>query len=350
MRPRLTRISSTPISSSRRWWIAPLVALLLLALTDLVVRALPAGGGRFAEQFSSREMVRRIDAARGTGALVLVLGDSALWGYRLPAADATAARLQAALPAARVLDLSFEGGSPANTDVALRLALAHGLRPAVVLFNVNPKEFNPADSAYRRLHPALRRAAEPLLTVEDRTALEAQPAPDLNGRLNAAVERVWRLYEQRVDLRERIFGRADAATALRDALWDRTGASRRAELQHAPTAERFLATYDMSRIERSNVALRYLDDVGALVRQHHLRAVAFLTPTNHTLLHEYIDVPEYDANLALVRAALERAGITVLDLDRAVPAREFLDNDHLTAAGQTRLTARLLPLLRAQLR
>jgi hypothetical protein len=38
---------------------------------------------------------------------------------------------------------------------------------------------------------------------------------------------------------------------------------------------------------------------------------------------------------------LERGGVRVIDLDRAFPATAFIDNDHLTAAGNVRLATLL---------
>ena len=83
----------------------------------------------------------------------------------------------------------------------------------------------------------------------------------------------------------------------------------------------------------------------ALLARDHIPAIAILTPTNHTLLHEFIDVPEYEKNLAFTHKLLASGGVRVIDLDKAFKAAEFIDNDHLTAAGNQRLAGTLGPVL-----
>ena len=87
--------------------------------------------------------------------------------------------------------------------------------------------------------------------------------------------------------------------------------------------------------------MHYLALLVAALRDAHIPAVAILTPTNHALLHPYVDTPQYAGNLAYVRRLIERSGARVVDLDRAFAPAEFLDNDHLTAAGNRRLARRL---------
>jgi len=86
----------------------------------------------------------------------------------------------------------------------------------------------------------------------------------------------------------------------------------------------------------------FLANTAELTVTPHWRAVAILTPTNHGLLHQYIDVPDYSANLQILRRALERRGVRVLNYDSAFAPNEFIDNDHLTAAGNARLADMLL--------
>jgi hypothetical protein len=296
---------------------------------------------RLAEQFTGDRFERLIDDGAGDRDVLAVLGDSVLWGYKVAPGQSAPVRLAAAT-GLRVVNVSYEGGSAANTYFGLRLMLQRQLRPREVLFNINSKEFSPADSAYNRLHPSLRQDVEPLLTDVDRRDLAAQPEPDLNGRLERIAAASWRLYRWRADLREALFGQADASTALASFVQTLTGESGRAAAGHAPTADHFFATYDLTPIGNDNVAYRYLERTASLLRSEHLHAVVFLTPTNHALLHEYIDAPEYDANLRRLSAAFAGIpGVTVLNLDRAIPAAQFIDNDHLTPAGNEHL-ARIL--------
>ena len=156
------------------------------------------------------------------------------------------------------------------------------------------------------------------------------------------------LYGLRSDIREVMYGDVDAVHALNRGLQRASGASARRDAAHRPTAERFEGTYDLTPLARSpdNVSLTFLRKTAALLAQRHIRAFAVLTPTNHALLHAYIDSPAYDENLRSVTALLERRGITVLDYDRSIPAAQFVDNDHLTAAGNRTFAALIASALR----
>ena len=347
----MTPASSTPISERGRyaWGRTVLTLFVCLLLVDTLLWAWHPHQTRLAEQFSPARLTRLVDDAHERPTTLAVFGDSVLWGYKVDARDSATAALERTLDLAdaRVLNLSYEGGSAPNTYFGLRFMLAHGVRPRAVLFNLNSKEFSAGDSAYNRLHPSLERVVEPLFTAADRSGLAHQPPPDLNGRLDRAMARVWRLYAWRTDLREALFGDADAASALSAATFRFTGAAERAGTAHAPTAERFFATYDLAPIRNDNAGYRYLVRTAELLKQEHIAAVVFSTPTNHTLLHQYIDVPEYDQNLARLRRVFANVpNATVVDLDRAIPSAEFIDNDHLTPAGNRRLATLLAPALR----
>ena len=281
-----------------------------------------------------------VDADRGTSPVV-VLGDSALWGYELPPQDAPVERLAALRPRDTFLNLSYEGGSVVNSLYALRLVLARGVRPSAVIVNLNSKEFNAADSAYKRLLPALERAVSPQLGPRDRALLTTLPPPTLADRLDALVAGVWALYGSRVDVRVALFGQDDFAGLLTSAVRYVTGEQQRYERSHRPTAAAFIGTYDLEPIAAGNVeqiALRELRD--ELVREH-IPAVAFLTPTNHALLADTTADPGYAANLASIARTMRGPGIDVVDLDRLDVGSHFLDNDHLDATGAGVLARRL---------
>lgn len=318
------------------------VAMIVLALIDIAFRSTFPRSERLNENFSAAYLRREVAALRSTSPIV-VLGDSALWGYRLPADKAAVTLLRRRGLA--VENLSFEGGSPPNTYAMLRILSANGVRPRQVVFNVNQKEFNPADSAYQTLHPSVELVGWTALGHGERALLKStQPAhPDA---LQHAIESTWALYGMRTDLREALFGDVDAVHALQTAIEGVSGARARRLAAHRPTAQLFEGTYDLTPLDPSNVGFRFLRRIADMLRQQNIPAVAILTPTNHTLLHDYIDSPEYAANLRATRRLLESNGIAVLDLDRAFPASEFLDNDHLTEAGNSRLAA----VLRAALR
>jgi len=323
------------------WPLAIAVAVAALIVADLIFRALwHPHPTRLPEQFSTAYLNEYIDAYRDA-APVVVLGDSALWGYELPASAAPVERLSALRPKHTFLNLSYEGGSIVNSLYALRLVLARGVRPSAVILNLNNKEFNAADSAYKRLLPALERAVSPQIGPRDRTLLTTLPPPTLADRLDALVGSVWALYRQRVDVRVALFGQDDFAGLLTAGVRYVTGEQQRYERSHRPTPAAFLGTYDLEPIAADNVeeiALRELRD--ELVRDR-IPAVAFLTPTNHRLLADTTSDPGYAANLASIARTMRGPGIDVADLDRLDVGGHFIDNDHLDATGAQMLAQRL---------
>jgi lysophospholipase L1-like esterase len=334
--------------TSRSIGVAVYTLAVLLLGTDLVLRAVFPHFLRLTDNFSSMYLQREVALVARDPSAIVVLGDSALWGYRVPADEAAITQLRAGGCDCR--NLSFEGGSPANTYAMLRLLTASDSKPKLVVFNVNQKEFNPADSAYQTIHPSVETLAWPLLTAGERAGLTSHPPHDWNGVVDAVISRWWALYGLRSDMREALFGDVDAVHAVQTFIEDRTGARARAAQQHTATADRFEGTYDLTPLagESDNVSVAFLRRVGQLARTQHLRMVALLTPTNHALLHEYIDTPAYSANLSYTKRLLQGYGIVVVDLDRAIPAGEFLDNDHLTQAGNQRLAAILRPVIATQ--
>ncbi len=320
--------------------VAGLVFLALLAITDLVTRAAFPHLQRLDDNFSPAYFEIAIERLRDAPPTTVFLGDSVLWGYKLRPDQAAPALL--AGRGVRTVNLAYEGGSPVNTYAVLTALLSHGVRPKLVVFNVNQKVFNAADSAYATVHPSVAPIALPQFSTAD-SALVTQPkvGDAFEARIDRGIASVWRLYALRTDVRELVFGDVDAAHALSAAIASADGSARRAEAAHAPTPDRFEGTYDLSPLDATNVSVHFLDRIVALLRTSHVPAVAILTPTNHTLLHEYIDAPQYTGNLAYVRRMLERGGVRVIDLDRAFPASAFIDNDHLTAAGNVRLAALL---------
>ncbi|HVS46303.1 MAG TPA: hypothetical protein VMS32_06505 [Verrucomicrobiae bacterium] len=331
-----------------RWWLCVPVALLCLLLVDVGLSFWRPAPERLPEQFSSAYLQRYVVGQRGRSPIVF-LGDSMLWGYRLRSDDAAASLLRRQFSHQPIVNLSYEGGSSANTYFMLRYLLASGVRPALVVFNVNSKETNIADSAYSRLHPSLEALVTPLLSSADRKLLTLQPAPTLGSHLEADVASVWQLYRYRTDLREALFGTDDAAGALRNWLQELTGSAALQAQAHRPTTGKFLGTYDLAPLGSDNVDFTYLKKISALLRTERISAVAFLTPTNHVLLNDYIGVPEYDQKLRQLETALRQPGTTVLNLDRTMLTDEFLDNDHLTVEGNRRLAALLAPAMQSKL-
>lgn len=321
-----------------------LVFSALLALLDLaVVRSFPRLE-RFSDNFSAAYLQREVATLAKDPPEAFFLGDSVLWGYRLrPEQDVVSLLNRRGLQAR---NLAFEGGSPANTYAMLRLLEANGVHPARVVFNVNQKEFNAADSAYQRLHPSLEALAVPLLSPSEIADLTPSTKRDsFEAKLDAAISAHWRFYALRSDIRETLFSNLDASHAIDDAVQTLSGAKARLEAAHRPTPDRFEGTYDLSPLDSQNVSVKFLRKIATLLAKNKIPSVAILTPTNHSLLHDYVDAPEYDKNLQYVRALLERNGVRVVNLDRTFKAAEFIDNDHLTAAGNQHLAEILEPEL-----
>jgi len=323
-----------------------LVLFGLLAALDVAVAAWFPRFDRLSENFSSAYLEREVDALakEPPNSAIVVIGDSVLWGYKLAANQSVTAQLRRSGLGTR--NLSFEGGSPVNTYALLRLLMARGVRPRAVVFNVNQKEFSSSDSAYQKIHPSLDALAGGLLAPDER--LQLLPTVDrgtIEARLDAWISAHWKFYALRPDIREALFGQVDAAHALDDAVQAASGAKLRVEMAHRPTPDRFEGTYDLSPLDERNVSVLFLRKIAALLKRERVPALGLLTPTNHVLLHEFIDVPQYGKNLAYVRGVLERDGVRVVDLDRSFAGPEFIDNDHLTAAGNQHLAEILEPEL-----
>jgi hypothetical protein len=277
----------------------------------------------FSPAYVRRELARLTAEREPT----IFLGDSVLWGYHVDASRTAPGLLRARGCACR--NLAFKSGSPPNDYALVRLLERAHVRPRAVVLQINPKVFSEADPAYRTLHPALAELAGPLLSPAERDALapppRAAPAASLLDRVLVPASV---LYAMRADIRETLYGDADAAPA-----------------KDAVSAEMFQASYDLTPLDERNLGVRFLTKTLDALRGDRVPVVAFMTPTNHALLHEYIDNAEYRANGAYLRRLLARHGARVLDLDAAFPAAEFIDNDHLTAAGHRRLAAALAPAL-----
>lgn len=317
-------------SIASRWQLNKLLVAAVVLATIAVfagaenaaVSAFLSGNARFATNFSETALEHKLEALSARPPQVVFMGDSALWGYGVPA-DRNAVSLlsKAGCPCA---NLSFKAGSPPNYYALSLLLGAFHVRPKLVVLEINQPSFSPGDQSYRTLNPALASLAEPLLSPADRAALGVNTVPAGTGaRLERALSSVWLLYGARTDLRDAVLGDADAIPKER------------------PVAEDFLGTYDLAPLNQNNVGVRYLEAVAGTLRRERIPAVAFLTPTNHALLHEFIDVPAYDRNAAYLANVLKTRGIAVIDLDRNFPESTFIDNTHLTPAGQRLLALTL---------
>lgn len=301
----------------RAFGVAVLVVLAVFAAENLAALALFPHLTRLTTDFSAAYLNRELRAYAAGPPRILFLGDSVLWGYRLASGEAAPSLL--ASRGCACANLAFKSASPANYYGIARLLAADGVRARAVVIEINQQVFNPANSSYQTLHPAVSALAAPYFTPADRAALGGSAVASGPPRWDASAAALVPLYGMRTDLRETLYGDASAAPA--------------------PTVLEGL--YDLSPLDERNVGVRFLERTLAALRTAHVPVLAFMTPVNHALVHDFIDVPEYRANRAYLRRLCERGGARVLDLDAAFPAGSFFDNDHLTAAGQRRLAGAL---------
>lgn len=329
-----------------RWWLAYPVALFLLFATDYALGFWRPQPVRLPEQFSPAFLALVLSDVPRSQPSILVAGDSVLWGYKIGDRQTAAWILQENHSQSHVLNLAYEGGSTPNSAVILTQVLASGIPLSGAIVNVNSKEFNEADSSYRTLHPSLERLAISHLQRQDRSLLDLHQPNDLNAALNAWVESVWRLYRLRTDIRQGLFGHDDMAGALVALVQRATGTQAAIDAAHQPTPDRFLGTYDLSPIGADNVGMIYYRRLISTLCSRHIAALIFLTPTNHRLLHDYIDSPEYDENLKRLTTVTHCATLHIANFDRAIPPKYFIDNDHLTPGGQQVLSRLIDPYVK----
>jgi hypothetical protein len=268
--------------------------------------------------FSAAYLQRELQAMATTPPQAVFMGDSVLWGFSLKPQQSAVAILVSKGCDCR--NLSFKASSPPNYYALVRLMQQYGVRPKLVVLEINQALFTKANNAYATLHPAVAQLAGPLLTPADRTALGIRaPANPAKEELERIASSVSLLYALRADFRETLDPAPDAPPT-----------------RH-PTADDFFAEYDLTPLGDGNVGVRYLEKTADALRAAGIPVLAFMTPTNHELLHEYIDGPEYRANLTYLQRLLASRGAKVLDLDRAFPGSAFYDSAHLKPPAQVRL-------------
>ena len=274
---------------------------------------------RFVSDFSPAYLQREIASTAAAPGQTVFLGDSVLWGYRL-SADQTMISILAARGCA-CRNFAFKNGGPPNDYALTRLLLAAQARPKAVVLEIDQKVFSQLDGGYQSLHPAVAMLADPLLTPADRALLtKSSPSGTAAQRaFDRIATSLSLMYAMRSDIRAVLYGEAD--TTVKTPL----------------NADMLEGTYDLTPLSERNVSVHFLKETAQLLRAAGIPVIAFLTPTNHTLLHDYIDNPEYRANGLFLKRMLEQEGARVLDLDAAFPAQSFLDEVHLTAPAQMRL-------------
>lgn len=287
------------------------------ALIDRYFVSLP----RFVTDFSVTYFERNMHELQRQPPHVVFIGDSVLWGFALDPADTAVASL--ARNGCRCTNFAFKSGSPPNFYVMARAIEAAQLHPQAIVLEVNEKVFNESDPSYDHLHPAIEALAGPYLNPTERATLHVEPTrAGPKSTLDSALTRTMLLYAMRSDIRETLYGDVPDPIAK-------------------PTTDQLEGVYDLSPLSNENVGIQFLEKTFAVFQRAKIPVVAFLTPTNHALLHEYIDNPSYRSNLHFLSELARAHGAKILDLDSVFEPRYFIDGDHLTAAGQTRLASTL---------
>ena len=129
------KLGSLEVGALRALGVTALVFCVLLAVLDSAVNLWFPRFERLSDNFSTAYLEREAGALAKDPPEIVFLGDSVFWGYRLRPQQSVVSLLDRA--GLRSRNLSFEGGSPANTYAMLRLLEAKGVRPALVVFNVN---------------------------------------------------------------------------------------------------------------------------------------------------------------------------------------------------------------------
>ena len=308
--------------------------------------------------------------------LVLFLGASPTWGemnrdrYHTYVAD-FARRAHAAGIDARVYNLGADGALVSDQYfIASRLgghANLLGIQLTYHTFNRAARIDGPIrfPELPRILGEPVSRQVASLLGI-DRT-----PPLNVSGAVNGFLDRHWLLFREHDELAARLFGRP-----VRDELYARwqdvTGTKPRQpalvpslpknvsfdQLDPARQTEIVERYADVANfhIRRSDSELRMLDLLCARLEQRHVHAVFFMSPLNIGALEGFgvFDRHLYDANVAIIRAVIERHGLSLIDWNqpkRELPSALFADATHTTDAGSAvfarHLYAALAPRLAA---
>jgi hypothetical protein len=232
--------------------------------------------------------------------------------------------------------------------------------------------FNPAariDGAER--FPELPRILGEAVSPRVATILGADRTPPLNlsGLVDRALDRHWVLFREHDALAARLFGRP-----VRDELyarWREMTGSTSEGLALTPSLRKNISFDDLDparqteiveryadvanfRIRSTDSELRMLDLLCARLERRHAKAVLFISPLNIGALvgFQVFDRRLYDANVAIIRAVVEKHGLTLIDWNRPsneLPSALFADATHTTDAGSAFFARRLYEVLAPRL-
>lgn len=306
--------------------------------------------------------------------LVLFLGASPTWGEmnsdrHHTYSAAFARRAHAAAVGARVYNLGADGALVADQYfIASRLAARADLLGIELTYHT----FNPAarlDGAERftELPRILGEAVSPRVATV--LGIDRTPPFNLSGAVDRVLGRHWLLFREHDELAARLFDRP-----VRDELYARwqdiTGSARKKSAlvpslpknvgfdqldpaRQTEIVERY-ADFANFHIRRGESELRMLDLLCGRLQRRHARAVFFISPLNVSALVGFgvLDRRLYDTNLAIIRAVVEKHGLTLIDWNQPkteLPSALFADATHTTDAGSVVFARRLYEALAPRL-
>ncbi|MGA9761061.1 MAG: hypothetical protein WBQ14_01380 [Gaiellaceae bacterium] len=310
---------------------------------------------------------------------VLFLGASPTWGemnrdrhHTYPAAFERSAR--AAGVDARVYNLGADGALVADDYfIAERLAGHADLLAIQLTYHT----FNPA----ARIDGAERFSELPTMLGEPVDAGVAhalgidRTAPfNLSGSIDRTLDRHWLLFREHDELATRLFGRpardelferwqtltgsGPKALPLAPALAKNTPFDRLDPARQTEIVERY-ADFASFHIRHGDSELRMLDLLCARLESLHAHAAFFMSPLNIGALESFgaFDRHLYSANVAVIRAVVEKHGLSLIDWNRPgkdLPSALFADATHTTDQGSAvfarRLYQEMAPLIAAGVR
>jgi hypothetical protein len=284
-------------------------------------------------------------------------------GQRLAAEHTTPAQIRALL-AGRWLPVNL-GLTAAKVPDFFYLTARLPARPReIAVYNINYKNFGAWDLALPMRFVDLYDPALDRLAGMDAGAIvgadrRRASADGWAGQMGAAVKRVWLFYRCREWVAAALFGQhprkvvksyhqvliQTGVAGSVDRLLRRRQRTDWTQTRWDEWALKVLRSYyDVAPLDARNPVYRFVEPTARLARERGLIPVFFANPMNREFFdrHALVDWSLYDANLARLREAVEGGGGIFLDYTDAIPASEFLDNDHLTVAGARRLAERLL--------
>jgi hypothetical protein len=306
--------------------------------------------------------------------VVLFLGASPTWGemnsdrhHTYPAAFALVAH--SAGNDVRVYNLGANGELVSDQYfIADRLAAHSNLMAVQLTYHTfNPRARRSGLQRFPELPRILGEAVSP--QVARTLDIDRSRPFNLSGAVDRLLGRYWTLFGEREELTTRIFGRP-----LRNELYTRWQKVTHSSPAQAPQVSRLprnisfdeldpsrqtaiverYADLSNFRIRRGNSELRMLELLCGRLERAHVHAAVFISPLDLSALRDFqvFNRSQYDANAALIKAVVERHGLTFIDWNQPrseLPRSSFADLTHTTDAGSAlfarRLYRELAPLL-----